>query len=144
MKIYLLNTAEGLKPLYDEDYDQKKRLKIGEVYSAEVRTPRSVPFLRKYFALVRAGWGYLPERQRNGFRNNVELWRTYCQAAAGYVTPWYSPKEKRWYEIPQSIAFDSMNEETFSELYQRVYDVIFSIIGRFVSEEEFRNNLSNF
>lgn len=144
MKIYLLNTAEGLKPLYAEDYDQKKKLKIGEVYSAEVRVPRSVPFLRKYFALIRASWEYLPERQQKGFHDNVDLWRTYCQAAAGYVTPWYSPTDKKWYEIPQSIAFDSMTEEKFSELYERVYDVIMAIIGRFVPESEFRENLANF
>ena len=24
MKIFLLNTCEGLKPMYDEDYDEKK------------------------------------------------------------------------------------------------------------------------
>ena len=35
MEIRLLNTPSGLKPLYDEDYDQKKKLKIGEIYKAK-------------------------------------------------------------------------------------------------------------
>ena len=26
MKLLLLNTAEGLKPMYDDDYDEKRRL----------------------------------------------------------------------------------------------------------------------
>ena len=27
MELYLLNTSEGLKPMYDADYDEKKKLK---------------------------------------------------------------------------------------------------------------------
>lgn len=55
MKLYLLNTREGLKPMYDEDYDEKKKLKIGEVYEAEIRQPRNLRFHRKYFALLVRG-----------------------------------------------------------------------------------------
>ena len=30
MEIYCRNTASGLVPLYDSDYDEKRKLKIGK------------------------------------------------------------------------------------------------------------------
>ena len=32
MKLLLQNTSHGLIPLYDADYEEKKRLKIGEIH----------------------------------------------------------------------------------------------------------------
>lgn len=52
MKIKLLNTSVGLKPLYDEDFEEKKKLKIGEVYEATIKRPRNLSFHRKYFGLI--------------------------------------------------------------------------------------------
>jgi len=77
MKIRLLNTARGLIPCYDDDFDEKKKLKIGEEYVAE-------------------------------------------------------------------IAFDKMDEAEFSELYERVKDVLFEVFLKNISIEEFEANLMNF
>lgn len=77
MKIRLLNTARGLIPCYDDDFDEKKKLKIGEEYVAE-------------------------------------------------------------------IAFDKMDEAEFSELYERVKDVLFEVFLKNISIEEFEANLINF
>ena len=52
MDIYLLNTASGLKPCMDEDYEQKKKLKIGKVYKAKITLARNYEFHKKYFALI--------------------------------------------------------------------------------------------
>ena len=41
MKLLLLNTTSGLKPMYDEDYEEKQKLKIGEVYQATIKTVRN-------------------------------------------------------------------------------------------------------
>ncbi|MFA6726929.1 MAG: DUF1367 family protein [Prevotella sp.] len=143
MKINLLNTISGLKPCYDDDYEEKKKLKIGETYTAEIRLERNPRFHRLYFALIACAWEYLPEKQTEGFRTK-ENFRKYVEVAAGHCEPYYSPKLKEWVEIPKSISFDSMDETEFKDLYERVKTVIFSIIGRFVSEDEFDNVLSNF
>ena len=37
MILLLKNTVEGLKPLYDDDYEEKRKLKIGEVYKADIK-----------------------------------------------------------------------------------------------------------
>lgn len=58
MKIKLLNTSVGLKPLFDEDFEEKKKLKIGEVYEATIKRPRNLSFHRKYFGLINLAWEY--------------------------------------------------------------------------------------
>ena len=62
MKINLLNTAHGLVPMYDEDFNEKKKLAVGQVYVAEIRVPRNYQFLKKAFALMNTAWALLPER----------------------------------------------------------------------------------
>lgn len=44
MKIYLQNTSMGLIPMADSDYDEKKRLKIGEVYEVSIKLARNYHF----------------------------------------------------------------------------------------------------
>lgn len=143
MKLHLLNTASGLKPMCDDDYDEKKKLKLGEEYIAEIKLARNPAFHRKYFALIATAWEYLPERQTSGFRTK-ENFRKYVEVAAGHCEPFYSPSRKEWVEVPKSVSFESMSEDEFQDLYERVKAVIFTIIGRYVSEEEFTNNLINF
>lgn len=143
MKLNLLNTPHGLVPITDEDYDEKKKLKLGTIYSAEIKVPRNYKFHKKFFALLNTAWAYLPERTQNGFRS-VDGFRQYLTVAAGHYDTFFSPSRKEFVEIPKSISFGSMSEEEFEELYENVYRVIFSIIGKYVNEEEFQQNLANF
>lgn len=143
MKLNLLNTPSGLKPLYDEDYEEKRKLKLGVVYSAEIRIPRNYQFHKKFFALINTAWAYLPESKQNGFRS-IDGFRQYLTVAAGFYDTFFSPKLKDYVEIPKSISFGSMDEEEFSRLYDGVYQVIFRIIGKYVTEDEFNTNLINF
>ena len=41
MKLNLLATPLGLKPLYPEDFDEEKKLKNGTIYTADIRSPSS-------------------------------------------------------------------------------------------------------
>lgn len=143
MKLNLYNTPSGLKPMYDEDFDEKKKLKLGEIYSAEIKLVRNYKFHKLYHALIAAAWEYLPESQTKGFKTK-ENFRKYVEIAAGCCDVIYHPKFKDWVEVPKSIAFDKMDEAEFRDVYENVKSVIFSIIGRFVSQEEFERNLANF
>lgn len=143
MKLNLLCTQQGLVPMYDEDYDLKKRLKIGQTYVADVKVARNVGFHRKYWALLNAAWSLLPERTSNGFRS-LEGFRSYVIVAAGFYELYFNPRLKEFVEVPRSISFEKMDEVEFSELYDRSKDVIWSIIGRYVSEEDFERCLINF
>lgn len=87
MKIKLLNTPSGLKPMYDEDYEEKKKLKIGEVYEATIKRPRNLSFHKKYFALINLAWEYQNERAVEHFKHNIELFRKTIEVAAGWCDP---------------------------------------------------------
>lgn len=129
--------------MYDEDYDLKKRLKVGQSYVADVKVARNVGFHRKYWALLNAAWSLLPERTSNGFRS-LEGFRSYVIVAAGFYDLYFNPRLKEFVEVPKSISFEKMDEVEFSELYDRSKDVIWSIVGRYVSEEDFERCLINF
>lgn len=144
MDIYLLNTPSGLKPCYDEDYDKKKKLKIGETYKAKITVARNINLHRKYFALINCAWAYQNERVTKHFRESVDSFRKTVEIAAGHCETVYNLKLKSWIEIPKSIAFDKMDEMEFRDLYDRVKGILFSTFLTGVDEDEFLANLINF
>lgn len=144
MKLLLLNTSQGLKPCYDNDYEERKKLKIGETYLADVKKPRNLQFHRKYFALVNCAWEYQNERVIEHFHHSVEAFRKTVEIAAGWFEPIYLMSKKEWSQAPRSVAFDKMDELEFRELYDNVKRVLFQTFLRNVSEEEFMKNLINF
>lgn len=144
MKLHLLNTAHGLQPCYDEDFDEKKKLKIGTVYCADVKKARNVAFHRKYFALINCAWAYQNHKVETHFKGNIDLFRKTVEIASGHCETVYSIKRKEWIEVPKSIAFDKMDEIEFQDLYNRVLNVLLSVFLKHIPEDEFSRNLSNF
>jgi hypothetical protein len=143
MKLLVVNTPRGLVPMGDDDYDEKKKLKLGETYSVEVKVVRNLDFHRKYFALISYAWEFLNEqetaafRTKDGFRKSVEI-------AAGHYEPQYDLTTRSYIHAPKSISFGKMDNAAFSDLYRRVKDVIFSIIGDRVNEDEFEHLILDF
>jgi hypothetical protein len=143
MKLLVINTPRGLVPLGDDDYEEKRKLKLGETYSVEVKVVRNVDFHRKYFALIAYAWEFLDEQETERFKNK-ENFRKYIEIAAGHCDVIFHPRLQEFVEIPKSIAFAKMDNTAFSDLYGRVKDVIFSIIGDRVTQEEFERLLIDF
>ena len=143
MKLLVVNTPRGLVPLGDDDYEQKRKLKLGETYSVEVKVVRNVDFHRKYFALIAYAWEFLNEQETERFKTK-ENFRKYIEIAAGHCDVIFHPRLQEFVEIPKSIAFAKMDNTAFSDLYGRVKDVIFSIIGDRVAQEEFERLLIDF
>ena len=143
MKLNLLNTAHGLVPIGDNDFDEKKKLRIGQVYQADVKVPRNYPFLKKAFALLNAAWELMDERQQAAWRSK-EGFRAYLTVAAGFYDVYYNPRLQTFVELPSSWSFDSMSGDEFNGLYDRMKDVIFSVLGDKITEEIFERVLSNF
>lgn len=143
MKLLVVNTPRGLVPLGDDDYEEKKKLKLGQTYSVEVKVARNVDFHRKYFALISYAWEFLNEQETERFRTK-ENFRKYVEVAAGHCDVIFHPRFQEYVEIPKSISFGKMDNAEFSDLYQRVKDVIFSIIGNRVSQDQFERLLLDF
>ncbi len=143
MKIHLHNTMGGLVPLFDPDGDQKRKLKLGQTYIAEIKLMRNLEFHRKYFKLIALSWEYQNEARQFHFKT-IENFRKYIEVAAGHSELFYSPKLQEWVEIPKSISFEKMDNAEFEDLYNKVKYVLFATFLKHISEEEFMKNLSNF
>ena len=145
MKLLLQNTAVGLVPLYDSDFDEKRKLKVGQVYQADIKVVRNILFHRKMWAMLNTAWALLPERTQNGFRS-LEGSRAYLLVSAGFYDTYYSPRLREFVEIPKSMSFASMDEAEFSECYDRIKDVIWGILSkrRGITPEIFEQYLANF
>ena len=140
----LMCTPTGLKPMYDEDYDQKKMLKVGTVYEATIKELRNVAFHRKYFSLINLAWEYLNEQQRAFFKEDVNAFRKTVEVAAGHFEPVYSVARQSWLEVPKSIAFDKLSESDFEQLYEKVKTVIFQTFIPSSVKDEFEYVLKDF
>ena len=144
MEINLLNTSHGLIPMYDEDYDEKKKLKIGTVYVVKIKVARNILFHRKYFALINLAWEYQTEEKQQLYNNNIEGFRKTIEIAAGYYTPIYNETTKEYIQAPISIAFDTMDNIAFQALYESVKNVIYQLYLNGISQEEFNKVLESF
>ena len=143
MKLMVINTPHGFVPYGNDDYEEKRKLKDGATYSVEVKVVRNLNFHRKYFALIAYAWDFLNEAETATFRTK-ENFRKYLEIAAGHSDVLYHPRLQEFVEIPKSISFAKMDDAEFSDLYSRVKDVIFAIIGGRVSEDEFDRLLIDF
>ena len=144
MEILLLNTSHGLIPIYDDDFDKKKQLKVGESYKCKITKARNIQFHKLYFALINCSWQYLNEATQSHYKNSVEQYRKSVEVTAGHCDTVFNITLKSWVDIPKSIAFDKMDELEFKDLYERVKDVIFLVFLKNITMEEFENNLVNF
>jgi hypothetical protein len=131
--------------MYDADYDEKKKLAIGQVYQSEIRKLRNYKFLQKAMVLCHTAWNLLPEKTRQGFKS-FDAFRDSITDASGYVDVYYDIKGQAYKTTPKSWAFDKMDEAEFSDLYERMKDVIWSILSkkRVISQELFEKYLAGF
>mgnify|MGYP004701357753 CR=1 FL=1 len=144
MKLLLKNTTTGLIPLYDADYDQKRKLKIGEVYQVEIKKARNYELHKKYFSLIHCAWEYQNEKRQAHFKNSVENFRKSVEIAAGHCDVVYSIRLKEWVEVPKSVSFSKMGELEFRTLYENVRTVLFSVFLTHISEKDFNEQLINY
>ena len=144
MKLLLQNTSTGLVPLYDADYDEKKKIKIGAIVKADIKFARNYEFHKKYFALINCAWEYQNEKTTAFFKENINLFRKSVEISAGHCDLVYSIKRKEWVEQSKSISFEKIDEKEFQELYDRVKDVLWAVFLKHISVEEFKKNLINF
>lgn len=144
MKLNLVNTLDGFKIAQDTDFEEKRKLKLGMVYQAEIKLLRNYEFFKKFHKLIAVAWEYQNEKVQEHFKNDKNKFRESVQIAAGYTETFYSIERKEWIEKTKSISFESMSEEDFIDLYEKVKTVLFKIFLKNITEEEFMRNLSNF
>lgn len=135
MKIFTQCTATGLVPLYNSDWDEKRKLKIGEVYFCEIKKPRNLLFHKKFFALISLG------HENTKLDMPLEAYRAYVTMKAGWVDVFETRGGKKM-ALPKSISFANMDDDEFAKLYLSVIHVIGKDVG--LDNETIEKELSNF
>ena len=134
MKLFARNTITGLVPLYPSDFDQKRKLKLGQDYEVEIKNPRNIGFHKKFFALLNIG------HENTKLDMPFETYRKYLIMKAGFFTAYQTPKGT--YYDPDSISFAAMSQDEFEEVYSRVLDKIIEDIG--ATKDEIEKQLISF
>ena len=134
MKLLCRNTIQGLVPLYPSDFDDKRKLRLGETYQVEVTNPRNVGFHKKFFAMLNVG------HENTSLDMPFETYRKYMIVKAGFFTAYQTPKGV--YYDPNSISFASMSQDEFEEVYSRVLDKVIEDVG--LEREDVERQLINF
>lgn len=119
--------------LYPENEDSEKyinNLKMQDVITADFKKPRNYQFHKKWFALVKYAYehwqpsefeeskwkGVVPQKSFDRFRKDIII-------MSGHYNAVYRLDGTIRIEA-KSMAFGSMNEEQFNELYNATFDLI--------------------
>jgi len=120
MEIFLKNTEQGLIPLYESDETDKKKLKLDEVYKVTIKRSRNYEFHKKYFALIKLAFdNYSTDMPFDTFRK-------WLQMKAGFVKAYQTGKGIFYDTV--SISFESMDNDTFNEVYDKVLDTVVALL----------------
>lgn len=143
MDILCKVTAQGLVPMYDSDFEEKKRLKIGSVVNCSISQKRNYEHHKKFFALVRLTFENLPEtlQQMLNIRSEEDM-LTCIKLDLGYAsTVWYGTKQV---VIPKSISFAAMDQTEFEQFYNRAVDMVLGLYLRGTNKQDLLEEIENF
>ena len=130
----VVNTVTGLVPKYGTDYEAKKRLPIGWEGIVDVRLPRNYEFHKKFFALLMLGF------ENQDSYDDFEDYRAIITCRAGYFKEIKTDKGVVY--MPKSISFSKMDELAFSELYDKIINILVKDLK--IGKEDIEHELFNF
>lgn len=144
MDIFCKVTPHGLVPMYDSDFDLKKRLKIGSVVKCKVSNPRNYEHHKKFFALVRLTFDNLPSNLAESWKihNEEDMLRRF-KRDLGYFTSTYNERGEREIEY-QSISFAAMEQYEFERFYNQCIDLVLSKYIKGLDKQDLITEIENF
>jgi hypothetical protein len=149
MEILLIRTPYGFMPADDEAQEQLKKFRLGALAKLDVVQMRNGAFFRKWWALVKLGYDYFSEAcETQEYKGqpvlpNFDRFRKDVTILAGFHRPVWNVNGDMRVEA-ESLAWASMTEERFTELYDATIKVLLNKVfnGKRVSawtEEELRS-----
>jgi hypothetical protein len=132
MKLLVKKTHGGLKPCYDTDYEIYSKIQINEEFEIDYKKKRNAKFHKKFFALLKLFY------ENQDVYNNIEDLRLDLIKESGRFEEVINIFTGEVFKKANSISFGSMDEITFSELYEDCKTIICKHlgIGKEVIEEE--------
>lgn len=143
MKLRVVNTPTGFVPETDDDFEVKRKLKIGNTYELTIREIRNPLFNRKFHAMIRIAWEYLPDEMQNKF-GNIDNFRYMTEIKAGFCEMVFDPVSGIASYRPMSTAFDKMAEADFEKVYNGVLNVILRDYLPNINNNEFIEQIKYF
>jgi len=121
----LIRSDTGLRGSTPADHDAwtkfKRKLetmKPGTWMRLEWSRPRNGPHHRKFFALL----SLVAENSET--YNTTEKALVAVKLAAGFFDPFVDPKTGEIIQIPQSISYDAMDQDSFELFYSAAIDAV--------------------
>lgn len=144
MDIFCKVTPYGLVPLYDSDYDLKKRLRVGSIVKCKVSNPRNYEHHKKFFALVRLTFDNLPSNLAEYFKvhNEEDMLRRFKRDLGYFKTSLNERGEK---EIEyKSISFSAMEQHEFERFYNQCIDLVLYKYIKGIDKEDLITEIEHF
>lgn len=138
MDALVTRTERGLVAVSEEDENKLAKIPLGKVVKIAFGSQRNLLHHRKYFKLIQVAWDYQPQTVRD-FYKDKEIFRKTIELACGHCDVIYDISNERFVEIPRSISFESMSQEDFSELYNKVIRLIVEKFLVHLSPEDLAN-----
>ena len=134
-KIELVKRSDGsFIPGHNSDHEACKRVAPGDSIEGRIGSVRNLRFHKKFFALIKYVHHHMIEDLAAKYPTTDAL-RYELTRIAGYWEPHVTYDGTTIYK-PKSLAFDSMGEDEFKEVYRDVLDVALKYFVSEVDEQE--------
>lgn len=134
MKIFFIKRDGHFQPLYNSDQEAYNKLKNNVQYMAEIKQPRNPDHHRKIFALSKCVISNLPESSVWQGKEPYALIKA-IELQTGYVETMVKLSGEVLL-IPESISFESWDQEKFAEFYKKAVPILAGMIGVTIDELE--------
>ena len=122
--IFIKTTARTLMPATDNDAELLGHIKIGQPTRLTFKRVRNYEFLKKYFALLNFAYDHWePDEENLIGEKNFDQFREDIIILSGFYTRCIR-LDGSTRVVAKSIAFGSMSEEEFEQLYGKTIDVL--------------------
>lgn len=136
-------TPQGLLPMYDSDYEEKKRLHEGDIVLCTINRQRNYKFHKKFFALLRLTFENLPEYMVEEYNiHSIDDLLTRIKLELNL----FDTIEVKGEKIVKlhSISFSEMDNTRFEKFYDLTIDLIRFKFLRLLDKQTILEEVENF
>lgn len=126
MKLTAIKTQAGYSP---EDSDEDIKIPFGERVMVEYTKGRDYVNHKRFFAFIKQTFAM------QEFYDDMDIYRKWLTMKAGYFDTAVTPAGVTLF-LPQSIAFEKMEESEFRELFSKCINVFIKELGNGISRDE--------
>lgn len=137
-KMLFRKTLGNLVPADDAAVAFLRKCKLGEMVMVEARRPRNLMHHRKLWALLNL---VVENTERY---SDADTLLDALKIATGHCKIYPSTDGKTSYVKPLSISFESMDQDSFSQFYERCLDLIAAKIIPGISSAALREEVESF